>query len=84
MIEGEASLERCSLSFFLSLSLYLFLFCSEQLFSRWLHCVKSVRVRNYSVQMRENVDQNNSEYGRILRSVVSTNFTSVFPYSTEM
>ena len=31
------------------------------------HCVKSVRIRSYcgpySVRMRENTDQNNSEYG---------------------
>ena len=37
-----------------------------------LHCVKSVRIRSYSasysVQMRENKDQNNSEYGHFLRS----------------
>ena len=49
------------------------------------HCVKSVRIRNYSgpyfptivlnlgispysVRMRENKDQNNSEHGRFLRS----------------
>ena len=35
--------------------------------------VKSVRIRSYSgpysVQMRENTDQNNSEYGHLLRSV---------------
>ena len=37
-----------------------------------LHCVKSVRIRIYSglylVQMRENANQNNSEYGHFLRS----------------
>ena len=39
------------------------------------HCLKSVRIGvilvsifPYSVQMRENTDQNNSEYGFILRS----------------
>ena len=32
------------------------------------HWVKSVRIRSYSVRMRENTDQNNSEYGHILRS----------------
>ena len=44
------------------------------------HCVKSVRIRSYSgphfllrispysVQIRENADQNNSEYGHFLRS----------------
>ena len=49
------------------------------------HCVKSVRIRNYSgphflkfglnterysvsLQMWENVEQNNSEYGHFLRS----------------
>ena len=37
-----------------------------------MHCVKSVRIRSYSgpqsVWMRENIDQNNSEYGYFLRS----------------
>ena len=32
------------------------------------HCVKSVRIRSYSVRMRENADQNNSVYGHFLRS----------------
>ena len=32
------------------------------------HCVKSVRIRNYSVRMRENANQNNSEYGHFLWS----------------
>ena len=49
-------------------------------FQRFNHCVKSVRIRSYSglhfpefglnldlVQMRENADQNNSEYGHFLR-----------------
>ena len=35
-----------------------------------LHCIKSVRISLYSVWMRENADQNNSEYGHFLRSVV--------------
>ena len=37
-----------------------------------VHCVKSVRIQSYSgpysVQMRENTDQNNSEYGHFSRS----------------
>ena len=37
------------------------------------HCVKTVRIRSYygpySVQMRENMDQNNSEHGHFLRSL---------------
>ena len=41
------------------------------------HCAKSVRIRyafsrirtGYSVQMWENTDQNNSEYGNFLSSV---------------
>ena len=34
------------------------------------HCVKSVRIRisSYSVQMQQNAEQNNSEYGHFLRS----------------
>ena len=48
--------------------------CSEkvQISSNW-HCVKSVRIMSYSgpysVRMRDNADQNNSEYGHFLRSV---------------
>ena len=42
-------------------------------FSVSLHCVKSIRIRSYSgpysVRMRENTDQNNSEYGLFSRSV---------------
>ena len=35
------------------------------------HCVKSVCIRSsYLVQMRENADQNNSEYGHFLRSEI--------------
>ena len=32
------------------------------------HFVKSVCIWSYSVRMRENADQNNSEYGHFLRS----------------
>ena len=32
------------------------------------HCVKTDRFRRYSVRMRENAEQNNSEYEHILRS----------------
>ena len=32
--------------------------------------MKSVRSRSYSVQMQENTDQNNSEYGDFLRIVL--------------
>ena len=39
---------------------------------RYGHCVKSVHIWSYSgphsVRMKENTDQNNSEYGRFLRS----------------
>ena len=35
-----------------------------------LHCIRSVRLSLNSVWMRENVEQNNSEYGHFLRSVV--------------
>ena len=39
---------------------------------RGMHCVKNVRIQSYSgpysVRMRENMDQNNSEYGYFLRS----------------
>ena len=37
-----------------------------------IHCVKSFRIRScsgpYSARMRENTDQNNSEYGHFLYS----------------
>ena len=33
------------------------------------HRVKNVRIRSYSVRMRENVDQNISEYRHFLRNV---------------
>ena len=40
---------------------------------RHLHCIKHVRIRSYSgpysVRMRENTDENNSEYGLFSRSV---------------
>ena len=41
------------------------------IFTRQKHCVKSARILSispYSVRMRENADQNNSEYGHFLRS----------------
>ena len=67
----------CSLNFFyLQLHKYLIL---QLLFIRKLspiygfYCVKSGRIRSYfgpySAQMRENNDQNNSEYQQFLRSV---------------
>ena len=33
-----------------------------------MHCVKSVLIRSYSVRIRENEDQKNSEYGHFSRS----------------
>ena len=57
--------------------------CWELLF-RHAHCVKSVRTEYgkilyslHSVQMRENTDQNNSEYGNFLRSVGSDKFSDI-------
>ena len=42
-------------------------------FDHIYRCVKSVRIRNYcgwyTVRMRENADQNNSEYGHFSRSI---------------
>ena len=32
-----------------------------------------LRIYSYSVRMRENAEQNNSEYGHLLRSVLSSN-----------
>ena len=52
------------------------------------HCVRSVRIRSYSgpysVRIRENTDQNNSEYRHISHSVNFTSFSSLpekFSYS---
>ena len=48
---------------------------SYQLFLQYncINCVKSVRLQSYSgsysVRMRKNAEQNNSEYGHFLRSV---------------
>ena len=39
-------------------------------FAWLLHCIKRVRISLSPVWMRENADQNNSEYGHFLRSVV--------------
>ena len=58
----------------------------DKILERACHCVKSVRIRSYSgphfpafglntqysVRMRENADQNNSEYRHCLRSVYIT------------
>ena len=33
-----------------------------------IHCAKNVRIRSYSVRMRGNADQNNSEYRQFSRS----------------
>ena len=47
-------------------------FLSMEANLRIKHCAKSVRIRSYfgpySVRMRGNTDQNNSEYGHFLRS----------------
>ena len=49
-----------------------------------LYFVKSVRIRSYSglysVRMRENTDQNNSEHGHFLRSVVTYFLSNFFGY----
>ena len=46
------------------------------LFMVTTHCVKSARIRSYScpylVRMRENTDQNNSEYGHFSRNDVES------------
>ena len=51
---------------------------------RRLHYVKSVRTGSYSgpytVRMRENADQNNSEYGHFLHSVNRLLFMGDFKY----
>ena len=56
-----AYLEPCQQTFVISL------LCANIAVSyfRQKHCVKSVCILSYSVQMRENADQNNSEYDHI-------------------
>ena len=39
----------------------------------WFWKMKNVRIRSYSVQMRENTDQNNTKYGHLLCSAHSEN-----------
>ena len=55
-----------------------------KLFPNWkpllIHCVKSVRIQSYSgpnaVQMRENANQNNSEYGQLSLSDYTVMYSS--------
>ena len=52
---------------------YILKFFDNHIFLKAFHCVKSVRIWSYSVpysvRMRENMNQNNSEYGHFSRSV---------------
>ena len=73
------------LSFFLSLFIYLFI-REKNLNNRKKHCVKNVRIRSYSgpntdnsVRMRENTNQNNSEYGHFSRSESINQYTPRTP-----
>ena len=75
------------LSFFLSLFIYLFI-REKNLNNRKKHCVKNVRIRSYSgpntdnsVRMRENTNQNNSEYGHFSRSDNWKNTSLMLPVS---
>ena len=43
--------------------------------------MKSIRIRSYTVQMRRNADQNNSEYGHFLRSAGQECFDLASNYS---
>ena len=56
----------------LTCKLFVFFVCGIEKLQLIYNCVKSVRIRSfsglYSSQMRENADQNNSEYGHFLRS----------------
>ena len=63
----EAYLEPCHQTFVISL------LCPNIAvnYFQQKHCVKSVRILSYSVWMRENADQNNSEYGHFSRSEIS-------------
>ena len=45
-----------------------FHFPPNRIFYSKNHCVKSVGICPYSVQMRGNIDQNNSEYGHFLHN----------------
>ena len=57
--------------------LYSELLCT--VFSRiWTEYGEILRISTYAVQMRENTDQNNSEYGHFLRSVIYEINTPLF------
>ena len=43
-------------------------------------CGEILRISPYSVRMRENADQNNSEYGHFLRSESACNISVMFIY----
>ena len=45
----------------------------------WTEYGKIVRISPYSVRMRENMDQNNSEYGHLLRSACQTSMIEFLP-----
>ena len=42
----------------------------------WTEYEEALRISPYSVRMRENADQNNSEYGRFLRSKYNLKISS--------
>ena len=66
-----SNLKKCILGHILEL-LNLCLVKYESSYLKFNHCVKSVRIQRfsgpYSVRMRENKDQKNSEYGHFSRS----------------
>ena len=64
-------LEKCS---------YLELFWSA-FFRIWTEYLQTLRISPYSVWMRENADQNNSEYGHFSRSALLNIATYYFEIS---
>ena len=52
------------------------------------NCEKSVRIRSYfgpySVRMRENTDQNNSEYGHFLRGAIVDLFQRLLSFELKV
>ena len=60
LAEGITLLEKCSYS-----DLFWFIFSSI-----WTEYLEIRSISPYSVRIQENTDQNNSEYGHFLRSVI--------------
>ena len=73
LIKGNEGHNGCSMYLFLRIPVLTQIYSVRDFFSHEKHRLKSVRIRSYSgpyflVSMREKTDQNNFEYGLLLRS----------------